>query len=322
MSELVTFSSGIADPQPTPARAPGSIRRTSHIDITFVGDELHLVGASRDFITGESPAVRAEATVIAELGRDHRLRRLTATGGEIDASQLVGTIVGSGFRARIDPAMPATATGSPLFALLDELPVAAVISGYSRMYEAGHDDQRGAAAQMADVCSGWRSEGLMIRSIKATGRMPVPFGPPAPPAETGDELAWHHLPRIPVGGMRRRRLIDVTPDITGFEVFATFRDAHVNTDGIERVLHEYTLAATLGTDGRITASTATPRGAAVERVPARRRQCRSPGGGAPRRDPGDDAGRSGPGHLPASQRSAPLPRGPWRPGRPHRHLTR
>lgn len=102
MAELVTFSSDIADPQPTPPRPVGSIRRTSNVDITFIDDELHLVGACRDLFTGESPAIRAEATVVAALSREHRLRRLTATGGDVDADQLVGTIVGSGFHARLD----------------------------------------------------------------------------------------------------------------------------------------------------------------------------------------------------------------------------
>jgi hypothetical protein len=309
MDKLVTFSSDVADPQPTPPRPPGSIRRTSHIDMSFpAGGGLRLDGTCRDLATATemsttsatttsefrdstrssslpdpapaSAAVHehepllapgmggrrvAQATVSAALAADYTLLDLVTTGGAVDAAMLQGLPVRAGFRARLDQAMPADGMGSPLFVLLDELPVVALISGYALMYrgQLGHH-QSGARDRMTDVCSGWRADGLMIQSIRATGSMPIPVGPDAPGPETddetGDPLGWHPLPTLPRGSMRRRRLIDVSrAPHGGFAVFATFRDTYVGDENVQRVLHEYTLVAAVDAQGRISSCVATPR---------------------------------------------------------------
>jgi Protein of unknown function (DUF2889) len=262
MDKFDTFSSDIADPQPTPPRPPGSIRRTSHIDMSFPAEGgLHLTGTCRDLLTGTDAQVLAESTVDATLDADSVLTALETTGGEVAASVLVDSVVRAGFRARVDQAMSTEMQGSPLFVLLDDLPVATLISGYARLYDGDLDEhQAEARANMTDVCSGWRADGLMIRSIGTTGRMPIPVGPDAPPPETDDPLAWHQLLTLPTGSMRRRRLIDVSPGtVQGFEVFATFRDTFVGADDVQRVLHEYTLAALVDAEGHITSCVATPR---------------------------------------------------------------
>lgn len=265
MDELDTFSSDVADPQPTPPRPPGSIRRTSHIDMSFPAEGgLRLTGTCRDLATGtaaDTARLITQATVSAVLAADYLLTDLATTGGAVDSAMLLGITVRSGFRAHVDQAIPADGAGSPLSVLLDELPVAALISGYALMYrgELG-DHQDDARERMTDVCSGWRADGLMIQSIRTTGRMPIPVGPDAPSAETDDPLGWHTLPTLATGSMRRRRLIDVTPDPDGgFAVFATFRDTYVSADDVQRVLHEYTLSAGVNADGRITSCVATPR---------------------------------------------------------------
>jgi Protein of unknown function (DUF2889) len=262
VDEFDTFSSDVADPQPTPPRPAGSIRRTSHIDMSFpAGGGLHLTGTCRDLVTGADTRVLAQATVDATLDADFVLTALETTGGGIAASVLVDSLVRAGFRARVDQAMSTEMQGAPLFVLLDDLPVATLISGYARLYDGDLDrHQADARAHMTDVCSGWRADGLMIRSIGTTGRMPIPIGPDAPPPETEDPLAWHHLPLLPTGSMRRRRLIDVSPGtVEGFDVLATFRDTFVGADGVQRVLHEYTLVALVDVEGRITECVATPR---------------------------------------------------------------
>ena len=262
MDEFDTFSSDVADPQPTPPRPTGSIRRTSHIDMSFPAEGgLHLTGTCRDLVTDADARVLAQATVAATLNADSVLIALETTGGEVAVSVLVDSLVRTGFRAKVDQAMPTEMQGSPLFVLLDDLPVATLISGYARLYDGDLDrHQADARANMIDVCSGWRADGLMIRSIGTTGRMPIPVGPDAPLPETDDPLAWHHLAPLPTGSMRRRRLIDVSAGtIQGFKVFATFRDTFVGADDVQRVLHEYTLVGAVDADGRITSCVATPR---------------------------------------------------------------
>ena len=262
MDAFETFSSDVADPQPTPPRPTGSIRRTSHIDMSFPAEGgLHLTGTCRDLVTDADARVLAQATVAATLNADSVLIALETTGGEVAVSVLVDSLVRTGFRAKVDQAMPTEMQGSPLFVLLDDLPVATLISGYARLYDGDLDrHQADARANMIDVCSGWRADGLMIRSIGTTGRMPIPVGPDAPLPETDDPLAWHHLAPLPTGSMRRRRLIDVSAGtIQGFKVFATFRDTFVGADDVQRVLHEYTLVGAVDADGRITSCVATPR---------------------------------------------------------------
>ncbi len=262
MDEFDTFSSDVADPQPTPPRPTGSIRRTSHIDMSFPAEGgLHLTGTCRDLVTDADARVLAQATVAATLNADSVLIALETTGGEVAVSVLVDSLVRTGFRAKVDQAMPTEMQGSPLFVLLDDLPVATLISGYARLYDGDLDrHQADARANMIDVCSGWRADGLMIRSIGTTGRMPIPVGPDAPLPETDDPLAWHHLAPLPTGSMRRRRLIDVSAGtVQGFKVFATFRDTFVGADDVQRVLHEYTLVGAADADGRITSCVATPR---------------------------------------------------------------
>ena len=262
MDEFDTFSSDVADPQPTPPRPTGSIRRTSHIDMSFPAEGgLHLTGTCRDLVTDADARVLAQATVAATLNADSVLIALETTGGEVAVSVLVDSLVRTGFRAKVDQAMPTEMQGSPLFVLLDDLPVATLISGYARLYDGDQDrHQADARANMIDVCSGWRADGLMIRSIGTTGRMPIPVGPDAPLPETDDPLAWHHLAPLPTGSMRRRRLIDVSAGtVQGFKVFATFRDTFVGADDVQRVLHEYTLVGAVDADGRITSCVATPR---------------------------------------------------------------
>jgi hypothetical protein len=104
----------------------------------------------------------------------------------------------------------------------------------------------------ADVCSGWRSEGTMMTAIRVQGAMPPLAGPAAPSlARSGDPLAWHELPGLVPGDMRRLRRTDVGVDPTHpgvLVVDAMFRDSYVDVDGDESVVHEYGLLARIDRD--------------------------------------------------------------------------
>ena len=210
---------------------------------------LRLIGAARDLVTGTDgeTSVAAASTVAAELDGFHVLHALETTPADERTDGLVGRPVGRGFRAAVDGAF-ATAEdrASPLYLLLDDLPVAALISGYTRLYsgEVG-GGMADAGLIRADICSGWRSDGTMVVSLRTKGTIPVPIGPPPPDlTPPGDALAWHDIGPLPAGAMRRRRLVEVA-DGDPMRVFAMFRDTHVDRDGLETVLHEYVVTATL-----------------------------------------------------------------------------
>jgi hypothetical protein len=211
---------------------------------------LGLVGGARDLLTtarGVSEILGA-ARVRAVVGKGRVLDELEVLP-DADTSGLVGLPVSGGFRAAVDQAVPEHwDRHSPLYLLLDDLPVAALISGYATLYLRGSEKRAvdresfGRSAPKADICAGWRSDGIMMTTIASEGGPPTPVGPVAPRLERSDDpLAWHEIPALPVGAMRRRRLIDVAAEGSGLQVSAMFRDTHVDQAGDETVLHEYEL---------------------------------------------------------------------------------
>ena len=158
---------------------------------------------------------------------DRTLLGLEVSPKNQGTASLVGRAVGSGFRAALDATFRAERRPhGPLHLLLDDLPVAVLISGYAALYSGKMQIERkhlDAGLLKADICSGWRLDATMLVTLKNEGHLPVSLGPPAGALdETDDELAWHASPQLASGAMRRRRLIDV---VSGdpIEVFAMFR---------------------------------------------------------------------------------------------------
>lgn len=246
------------------ARRPGSIRRTSHIDMQFVADGLLLTGAARDLLTGvDEVHVTGFAEVAATVGPDGRLSELHTVPELPGAAALDRIVVRAGFRDAVAIAFPEeVAAGTPLALLLDDLPVASLISGYALLYGGLLPVSTPANAPKADICSGWRQGGTMMVSIHAGDGVPLTVGPPAPRVvdeHSVDALGWHEIGDLPKGAMRRRRLIDVLEG-DEWEVAAMFRDTHVDEHGDETVLHEYTLTATVDrATGEFTRCAAVPR---------------------------------------------------------------
>jgi hypothetical protein len=227
------------------------------------GGPLRLRGAARDLYTDAtgSPTVDAEATVHADLDGSHVLRSLFTEPAEPPTERLLGLLVGTGFRGVLEDLLGTDRqTRHPLYQLLDDLPVAALISGYARMFSLDRPDASSPARMLkADICSGWRSDGTMMVALRSGRPIPVTMGPPAPGLVAGDPLGWHHLADLPVGGMRRRRLVDVSWG-DPLTVHAMFRDTYRGADGVETVLHEYTHDAIVDPHTeRVLHSRATPR---------------------------------------------------------------
>lgn len=214
-----------------------------HVD----GDELDLDGAARDLITHPTgTSVVADAHVRASVDAAGTLASLTIDPRNDDGRALLGRSVARGFRDAVRDAFPRDVeVGSPLALLLDDLPVATLISGYARLYSGTIPADTARNSMKADICSGWRSDGTMMTSVHAGTGVPVTLGPIAP-ALTDDELdpmGWHQIDGLRAGSMRRRRLIDVHRDGDSWSVNAMFRDTHVQPRGDETVLHEYALTA-------------------------------------------------------------------------------
>jgi len=156
-----------------------------------------------------------------------------------------------------------------LHLLLDDLPGATLVSGYAvqragvlsrpRRPDGPGGDPSGPARTVTaqdDLCAGWAHDGTMMVTIRSTGEIPVPAGPPAPLLERHDDsLAWHPMAPLGPHAMRRRRRLDVVgpavPDHP-YLLDAHFRDSHMSEAGAESVVHEYALIGAIdGTGSRV-----------------------------------------------------------------------
>jgi len=275
---------------------------------TLKRGELSLSGGSRELLTThDGSKVMGHATVVARVAADRMLIELdTSTSGagrawggkrhaedestnrgagetdptdaippdsETDLSSLLGRVVGSGFRAAVDAVFGKVEdVGGPLHLLLDDLPAAALISGYAHLYSGKMQIEskhlKGGLLR-ADICSGWRNDGTMLVTLRERGQLPVPIGPPTTKLEPPDDpFSWHSIGPLSPGAMRRRRLVELahsggsaksqdpgekagtkgrefSEPSESLEIYAMFRDTHVNDEGIESILHEYSLQANL-----------------------------------------------------------------------------
>jgi hypothetical protein len=188
--------------------------------------------------------------------------RTVPTVAGLDA--LVGAPVGAGFRGRLAAAAPGLESGSSLLhLLLDDLPGASLVGGYALLHADALPVTDGPAPPpKVDICAGWAEGSTMISTIRLTGRTPTPIGPPAPSLDRpGDPLAWTPLTDPGPHGTRRVRRIDLLaagPDgLRPVDVF--FRDTHWDGDGVETVVHEYSLAVVVDPlAGTVTGVRATP----------------------------------------------------------------
>ena len=255
----------LAEPLPhLPERRPGSIRRTSHLEVLARPD-----GGFE--LTGVACQGDDTASCRATLSADLTLVVLDLVPDSPWSVGLVGRRVGRGFRAAVDQVCE---PGSLRSVLLTELPVVAMLAGYGTLYSGllpGPLSDQFIDGMPVDVCAGWAEAGSMMVHIRGQREIPTPDGPEVP----ADREGWHTMPDLAAGALRRQRLIERT----GGEVWAMFRDTYARPDGTTSVLHEYTVKALVSDDssddissgggceggdsggrgGRIVACVATPR---------------------------------------------------------------
>jgi hypothetical protein len=249
------------------------VRRTSSLDCSRpqgAGGPLVIDARARDLVTGPDGVTVTEAHQIAiGLTLDDATREVLevrTTPPQPAVSRLVGTRVVGGFRRTLGELLPDERAGRTLtHLLLDDLPGAVLVSGYT-LLRAGvvgvgpapvGGDGSAHMAHMADLCAGWAADGSMMDSIRATGVIPTPYGPPAPTVERPDDgLSWHEMAPLGLLATRRRRRLDLVPgDAAGHHaVDLHFRDSHRGGEsddgGGESVVHEYTATATVDARAR------------------------------------------------------------------------
>jgi len=210
--------------------------------------------------------VLARATARLDLdGIAHGVTGLAADPPLPALADLVGQMVGPGFRRRVDAASGLAGTGDLRHTLLDDLPGAVLVSGYALLHAdvvagvppegAEHAVDEYLAAR-GDLCAGWARDGTMLRLIGEHHRSPVPVGPPAPALPATDD-AFHAVAPLVPHATRRIRRIDVGAEHGGVHtVEAFFRDTHCDGAGHETVVHEYSTTVTVDAACRVVTSIA------------------------------------------------------------------
>ena len=239
----------------TPARRPGSVRRTTAIEERWddFGQPRRVRASGRDLVTAwdGSATVHDAASLSLVTDTAGNVAQLSTEPPEPALAEMAGVGVRSGFRAAAVALVPGHAErGSVLHQLLDDVPLAAIIATYGLTRE--HPEWNippEAAERLRDLCAGWADGATMIGTLDATGIFPIPEGPPAPSlASPDDPLAWHELAPMERRTVRRVRRLDLWRDAEALALEVYFRDSHLGPEGPEDVLHEYTVSARLSAD--------------------------------------------------------------------------
>ncbi len=255
------FVSDIMGPQqPVQTPAPliiGSLRRTSTID-------THPAGTGNSDVDLRGREVVARQHTVDVLGETRVRARLTervidditSTPQDGRLAQLCGRRVGPGFRASVGTLLPdEVQNASLLHLLLDDWVGAALVSGYSVQHAAitlGIEEKlpAGTADRMAGICAGFAPDASLVGYARRNGTIPSVHGPLAPPLE-----GLHPVDPLRAHGMRRFRRLDLHPaEADSVDFDAHFRDSHVDGDGVETIVHEYTVTGSVDSSTRTIAS--------------------------------------------------------------------
>ncbi|ULE34240.1 DUF2889 domain-containing protein [Mycobacterium sp. IDR2000157661] len=246
------FVSDIVGPQRPVATWPplvaGTLRRTSTIDthpVGAAGSDVDLRARDIAVCAPDAVDIRGEVRV-----RAHLAERVIDGINPHDArlNRLIGSRVGPGFRSTIAKLLPEERPDSLLHLLLDDWVGAALVSGYAlqhRAITAGVEEPLppGTADRMAGICAGFAPDAALVDFARRAGTIPSVHGPVAPPLHHG---GLHAVEPLRAHGMRRLRRLDLRQARDGAADFdAHFRDSHVDGDGVETVVHEYTVAGTV-----------------------------------------------------------------------------
>jgi hypothetical protein len=222
---------------------------------------LVLDAAARDVVTAAdgtgrvSGEVRLRTTVVP--GR--RVTAIASEPADVNLDPLVGLTAASGWRAATRQLVP-DGLASPLGLLLDEVPIAVLLSFYAalRAGNLGGTLSPRSSGHLRDLCAGWADGATPMRSLDAGGPVPLPALVPAPAPQGDDPLATEPRPALAPGMLRRSRRVDVVPGEV-LQVEATFRDSWADPAGGEGVLHEYVVSARVDADGTLLDVEAEPR---------------------------------------------------------------
>lgn len=235
---------------PTPL---GAVRRTTTIVIEPRGtwaEGQTVTATGRDLTRAPDDVVRAEHDELA-LDLDASGAIAPRDPGGLPTA-LHGQSVRRGLRKKLaelyqEPHGDGEALGPAgglYAAMLDDVVGASLASGYGRLQEESVGPTVDLATHMSSTCLGFstmhaRGEMFDVERYFDTKQPSIDFVP-------ADALAWHDDRPVRPRSFRRRRMLQVAPTGDGrIAVTGYFRDTFMAADGVEMVVHEYGLDATV-----------------------------------------------------------------------------
>ena len=174
------------------------------------------------------------------------IERIIADPDHPPLATLEGVPAVHGFRTAVEKAMPGEReSGSLRYQLLDDLPIALMLSARA-LRAAGVGLPVATPGQLpVDICAGWAAGGTLLAGLTEKGP-PLQPGPVASQIRDSDDaLAWHEFNPLPPHATRRHRRLDVWHDGQTAVIDCFFRDSFAGSDGIETVVHEYSVSGTV-----------------------------------------------------------------------------
>ena len=246
-----------------PPRAPGSIRRTSSIDVSWPegrAEAMRAVGRARDYLTprsggggpGSLGTVCAEDSFDARIANDRTILAIASQPPRPAIGRIVGERGGGRLRGVLAEVVPEERAGAtPLYLILDDISGASLIaswawSQWTRDWLATMRASRTEAEMQAfqrsreNVCIG-HIPGSSAFDLDPSGVDSVTDAPDL--RRTDDPDGWHAFTVQDSVGFRRARRIDVTLG-ERIVVDSAFQDSGSRPDGGRAALHEYRLSLT------------------------------------------------------------------------------
>lgn len=246
---------------PSPLRRPGSVRRTTSIDVHWPdgwGQASVMQGEGRDVFTpveGGAPVVLDEGRYAITASPMREILDISTAPGHSNVQQMVGIRGGGASRIALGQIM-GSIKGTPLYQIMDDFAGASLVSGWiwsvwsddwaARMQSSDSQQMR---RKMTDICTGF-TEGASSLSEDggpdASGQSRTEVGSLVNPE---DPLGWHDLPHQEGQRFRRARRLDVWREGGLIHCDIGFQDSGSNPQGTRTAVHEYQVAVTVNPEG-------------------------------------------------------------------------
>lgn len=242
---------------PSPLRRPGSVRRTTNIDVHWpdgFGQVSVMDGAARDVFTpldGGAPVVLDEGRYVITASPLREILDISVTPDHPNAQQMVGIRGGGASRIALGQIM-GSIKGTPLYQIMDDFAGASLVAGWiwsvwtdDWAARINSSDSQQLRRKMTNICTGF-TEGASSLNDEggpdANGQSKTEVGPLVNPA---DLAGWHDLPHQEGPRFRRARRLDVWREGDLIHCDIGFQDSGSNPQGSRTAVHEYQVAITV-----------------------------------------------------------------------------